>query len=191
MWALNPTKPLVSLHTRPFHQHACVHPRGSVNGDGTIDALVLRQPNCNPSCRTDYIDGLTLYLNRGDATFTITNETIPDLGEARLYWHSVILVDVDGDGDLDAIIGARGSASDNFAAAPGVLLLNDGAGVFSVGNGGADFHAVRTTMSIAAADIDADGDIDLVIACGGRISGLDRCYLHLLDTPSLTYTSPC
>ncbi|MBK8978497.1 MAG: VCBS repeat-containing protein [Planctomycetes bacterium] len=79
---------------------------------------------------------------------------------------AVRLVDLDGDGDLDAVLAV--------AAGPLRLLANDGTGSFT------DVSAARAagpgndTWSLAAVDLDRDGDQDLVL---GR-NGTDELWLN-------------
>ena len=66
---------------------------------------------------------------------------------------SIAAADVDGDGDLDVLLGNNGS--------PSRVLLNAGDGTFPTSielpGGGA------STLSIAAADVDGDGDLDVLL----------------------------
>jgi hypothetical protein len=65
------------------------------------------------------------------------------------------LTDVDGDGDLDVVI------ANEFR--PNLLLLNNGNGQFSNESGSRLPQANHDSEDIAAADFDADGDIDIVV----------------------------
>ncbi|KOO53264.1 hypothetical protein Ctob_016414, partial [Chrysochromulina tobinii] len=92
-------------------------------------------------------------LNAGDSTFP-TNITLPG-GGAYTPTFSIAAADVDGDGDLDVLLGNYGS--------PSQVLLNAGDGTFptniTLPGGGADTY----TNSIAAADVDGDGDLDVLL----------------------------
>ena len=66
---------------------------------------------------------------------------------------SVAAADMDGDGDIDVLLGNDGS--------PSRVLLNAGDGTFPTSielPGGS-----ATTRSIAAADVDGDGDLDVLL----------------------------
>ena len=95
--------------------------------------------------------------------------------------HSVVLVDIDRDGDLDYVAGnrarAHGSAADDVATDR--LYLNDGSGVFSPG---LDVSTDTTidTFSLVADDIDGDRRTDIVAGWDFSVS---RYYLNR-GTPS-------
>lgn len=126
-----------------------------VDGDGDLDVYLAEG--------TDSLAGRPdrLLLNDGTGQFAdasaarlpapnTQNSTVADFG------------DVDGDGDLDAIVaGVLGED----------LLLNDGAGVFTKANGQIPPPIVippanRFDISAEArfADVDGDGDLDILIA---------------------------
>jgi hypothetical protein len=66
---------------------------------------------------------------------------------------SIAAADVDGDGDLDVLLGMGDS--------PNRVLLNAGDGTFKTSielPGG-----IMYTFSIAAADVDGDGDLDVLL----------------------------
>jgi hypothetical protein len=90
-----------------------------------------------------------LYLNNGDGTFE-AHEAFGARDTNTLVWG-----DVDNDGDLDLVVGNGdfGSADWNY------LYVNDGTGTFTesltLGQGSTD--------SVAWADFDLDGDLDLAV----------------------------
>ena len=79
-----------------------------------------------------------MYLNEGDGTLTAASEA---LGGTR-----VALADVDGDGDLDVLLGA-GTAT---------LLYNDGSGTLT--SSGLELGTGNSGVGL----VDVDGDSDLV-----------------------------
>lgn len=124
-----------------------------LDGDGDPD-LVLGQEG-----------GHALWLNDGTARFTDASDRLPAPGnvEAR----KATPADVDGDGDLDLYFSHVGwqerSPQDH-------LLINDGTGRFT------DETATRipvetaTTLVARFADLDGDGDLDMVRGEHGPLS---------------------
>ena len=101
-----------------------------------------------------------MLLNAGDGSFPTSIE-LPG-GSAQTK--SVVAADVDGDGDLDVLLGNSGS--------PSRVLLNKGDGSFptsielpvSVRDFDVlDRKSIASTYSIAAADVDGDGDLDVLL----------------------------
>jgi hypothetical protein len=145
---------------------------GDVDRDGDLDMFAAAIGTAAPG---------SLMLNNGDRTFTDVSATqLPIL--VTMAFASTF-ADVDGDGDLDIVIGAVDPAL------PGVIYLNDGTGHYV-------HDPVRASMPVdvfwdvrvEAADLDGDGDVDLVI---GRDNGYPcRVYLndgsgHFLIGPAL------
>ena len=85
--------------------------------------------------------------------------TLPPGGSE--FSSSIAAADMDGDGDLDVLLGNYGS--------PSLVLLNAGDGTFptSIELGGS-----ANTYSIAAADVDGDGDLDVLLGNSGGPSYL-------------------
>jgi len=111
---------------------------------------------------------LQLYLNNGTATpwagVTGVNITA-DSHDTR----DVMLGDVDGDGDLDLVVGNNGPQKNR-------LYLNNGTATPWAGVSGVDvtFDA-DNTLSVALGDVDRDGGLDLV---AGNATEMDRVYLN-------------
>jgi hypothetical protein len=82
----------------------------------------------------------------------------------------IALGDVDHDGDLDAII-----TNGHFQSAsyPAMVFINDGTGQFM--DSGQRLSAVRNA-GVALGDLDADGDLDLVLA-----DYMEPCQIWLND----------
>ncbi len=124
---------------------------GDVDGDGDPDIVTANR--AFPSG-----ESLGVFRNQGDGTFS--SGVISNTGGAA---EAIVLADLDGDGDLDAAVAQR--INSTF---PVTIMLNDGTGAFSVGQ---NLSAGQVPIDVDAADIDHDGDTDLVVADinGGKV----------------------
>jgi|GEM_PF-852056 len=127
---------------------------GDVDGDGDLDAFLANGGYTHG-------DPNRLYLNDGSGVFTDASSQIPDFNEDT---YCVALGDVDGDGDLDAVIGNLGIYREyqGWIPEPNRLFLNDGTGVFSDATSQVPYDRSLTT-SVALGDVDGDGDLDAFI----------------------------
>ncbi|MCG8456104.1 MAG: VCBS repeat-containing protein, partial [Holophagales bacterium] len=147
---------------------------GDVDGDGDSDVVTAG-------------DEVTLWRNDGFGTFAATTLPATDLVQ------EVALVDVDGDTDLDLVLGNIGDVG---AGAPNTVWWNDGSGSF-VDSGQA--LGAEPTLSFAVGDLDGDGDLDLFtgnstadgvwwndgtgafVDSGQSLGSLATAAVHLLD----------
>ena len=129
---------------------------GDVDGDGRPDLYLARTEGAN-----------ALYRNLGSWRFEdVTARAGNGLAAADRYSTGCALVDVDGDGDLDLILLALGG--------PNTLFLNDGAGRFAAQGDAAGLHSTAGSTTVAAADVDGDGDLDLYVANYKSYTTIDR-----------------
>lgn len=126
---------------------------GDIDGDGYPDVFLpsVEQP-------------AALYHN--DGAFHFTDVTASSGIDTRgLATTGTVFADVDGDGDLDLIVGTLGG--------PLKLWLNDGKGHFTdaTATSGLAGGYAATTMTLA--DVDGNGTLDLYVATYKKRSALD------------------
>src|SRR5688572_26163155 len=129
---------------------------GDYDADGDIDLYIVRG-NSGPNL---------LYRNDGGNKFT---DVAAAAGVARVnprgggYLQSgPVLVDLDGDADLDLFIGG-------LEGDPSAVFANNGNGTFSdvTGQSGLASMTAKNTISASFADYDLDGDLDMALAHWG------------------------
>ena len=118
------------------------------DGDGALDLVV------------GVNDGtLRSFANNGEGVFpALTGTANPFNGIDVGFSSALSFVDLDGDGDLDLVVGEINGTLRSFA--------NDGAGRFSALTGAANpFNGIAVGINSAPifADLDGDGDLDLVV----------------------------
>ena len=139
---------------------------GDVDGDGREDIVVTNLDR----------ETHTLYGNLGDGLFEdrtfesgIGQATLPYVGFGTVFF------DHDNDGDLDLVIG-NGDVIDNVRMfrdnttypQRNLLLENDGLGRFRDTGAAGGFALEKVSRAVAAADLDNDGDLDLVVVNNGE-----------------------
>jgi len=133
-----------------------------LNGDGLLDIYL-------PNVGADL-----LFIQ--DARGQLIDESqarLPDIDDG--IGTGAVAVDVEGDGDLDLYVATIGGED--------ILLLNDGAGVFTDGTAAAGFGGYQgESMGSTWADFDGDGDLDpWVIQYGGWMLSMMEDDDDLLD----------
>ena len=139
-----------------------------LDGDGDEDLIVT-----NLEAQTN-----SLYNNDGDALFT-ESSFARGLGSASLAWvgFGVRALDVEHDGDLDIFI-ANGHIIDNVEEVrqgegsfpqPDQFFLNTDGHFEESREALIDVSTApsRVSRAVASADLDNDGDLDLIITCWG------------------------
>lgn len=116
-----------------------------LDGDGDLDAVLGQE------------GGHALWLNDGSGRFLDASDRLPRSGnvEAR----KVTPADIDGDGDLDLYfshVGWQGRTPQDL------LLINDGSARFVDETADRIPEETGTTLVARFADLDGDGDLDLV-----------------------------
>jgi hypothetical protein len=129
---------------------------GDVNGDGREDVFIggaFRQSG-------------KLFLQESDGSFSGKELTVGTKNEEDL---GNLFFDADGDGDLDLLVagGSTEFESNSWFCRPR-LYLNDGKGNFNMDSTAFPAQVITPGKAVAVADIDGDGDMD--VFAGGRVS---------------------
>ena len=161
---------------------------GDVNNDGRLDVIVTNETpgqQDNPAGATlPYGKTNYVYLNQTTAPNTIVfgPALALDAAAAETYTRRGLLIDVEGDGDLDLVV----TSADNHLDDTGNgnwLYVNGTVGASPAPAPGTNPFAAAVPLSastdddtdvanaIAAGDLDADGDPDLVFSTWSRIAG--------------------
>ncbi|HEY8572723.1 FG-GAP-like repeat-containing protein [Phenylobacterium sp.] len=126
-----------------------------LNGDGHLDLLIADTSlkNSGTPLRALLGDGKGGF---SDGTASVFGSSVPQTISAR----GSAVADFNGDGRPDVYFGDQGFDEPPFPGAHNTLIVSSGAGyVAAVGvPGQSDF-----THSVAAADVDGDGDIDIYV----------------------------
>ncbi|MEN0050562.1 MAG: VCBS repeat-containing protein [Bacteroidota bacterium] len=131
---------------------------GDVNGDHLEDFYIGGAKG---------ISGALFLQNDGGTGFRKSNQPVFEEDKGAEDTRS-LLIDVDGDTDLDLIVGSGGyEFSENSYALLDRLYLNDGKGNFRKSNAFSTLQRPMSTAIIVEADYDKDGDLDLFV--GGRL----------------------
>lgn len=140
-----------------------------VNKDGKSDIVLLS------SSYTNSTSSLTSYLGHGDGTFAAGVTSA--LG--GLYEVSLAAADVNGDGNLDVLIGAC------CGKTLGSIALGNGDGTFASNYG---ISIAYSTNSVGFADLNNDGRPDLLLSNGNLITSLNLFGSAVAATGSTTTT---
>ncbi|MGI4875566.1 MAG: FG-GAP-like repeat-containing protein [Janthinobacterium lividum] len=122
---------------------------GDVDNDGALDLLTVNNASSG---------FLSVSLGDGNGNFGSSKPGVSVGSNPR----SLVLGDVDGDGDLDAVTANNYNTNGSSTAS---VRLNDGAGNFG---GGSDPSVGPNAYDVALGDVDADGDLDLLVASNGN-----------------------
>jgi hypothetical protein len=131
---------------------------GDLDGDGDLDIVWANGGNFSSPGAPQVA---RVYINNGSGFFS--DETAARTGNHAGLYRGVELGDCDRDGDLDVIL------AQDFNRLP-QLLINNGAGVFTV-EGATRLPPLTLSSSRAQfGDVDNDGDLDIFITNGGSVN---------------------
>ena len=131
---------------------------GDVDGDGDIDLYFA-----NMVAHPEFWTPNRLLINDGSGRFSDEGaERLPAVSQPSNSIHAGFH-DIDGDGDIDILIGTITSPTEP-GDAPTIALMNDGSGRFEHAADALPPEARGNTMDIVQADFDGDGKDDLFLA---------------------------
>ncbi|MBW7868193.1 MAG: T9SS type A sorting domain-containing protein [Brumimicrobium sp.] len=147
-----------------------------VDNDGDFDILISGEDGAN-------MPQTTLYYNHGGFNFTTTksNDLENVMGGVMAY------ADIDGDGDIDIIVSGYTKDNNNNDTIVTVLHINDGTGYYSKITGPNVLFNGAGDGNLSMADIDGDGDIDIIVSgfdVFGSTDALTTLYLN--HTPQVS-----
>ncbi|GAB3875558.1 hypothetical protein GCM10028824_31240 [Hymenobacter segetis] len=121
---------------------------GDVDGDGDLDLIT-----------TNYYNAIAVLRNDGSGAFT--RSSLVAVGNVVGNVSSLVLGDMDGDGDLDfAAVNREGGTVS--------VRLNDGSGTFTAPGTGPEIAVGTMAATAALCDVDGDGDLDLLCTTTGN-----------------------
>ncbi|WP_161569147.1 FG-GAP repeat domain-containing protein [Candidatus Oscillochloris fontis] len=149
-----------------------------VDGDGDLDLSLANQGQASQIYRNCSVKsgepgdpcGMSIGISLSNSTIWQTSDT-PNT--TSMAWG-----DVDGDGDLDLVLGNQGEASQ--------IYRNDGTG--NMGSPATwQTNPFPSTQSLALADVDGDGDLDLVL---GYVNAPAQLYLNTCNPNAGVCSTP-
>jgi hypothetical protein len=125
-----------------------------LDGDGDNDLAVA---NYAPTIfKVQYISNVSVLINQGDGSF---ESPVDYFVGSSAEW--ITSADLDGDGDIDLAVASSGDLSVPQDTGNLSVLMNKGDGTFAQN---VAYQTQITPGCVAAADLDADNDLDLVVA---------------------------
>lgn len=125
---------------------------GDLDGDGDLDLVMSGDDGSGKHFK--------IFRNDGAGKFSLFQTMSPGI-----YQSSLVLGDLDGDGDLDLVMSGYDTTTRHLR-----VYANDGTGTFTLAQ---TLSPGVTTSSLALGDLDGDGDLDLMM------SGDDGSVNHL------------
>ena len=138
---------------------------GDFNGDGKLDLAVVAGSNANNTVPAQMV----VLLGNGDGTFQAPKTTTLPVNSPQCCqsWY-VAIGDFNGDDKADAIVGI----TDSFNNMAFEILIGNGDGTFQNGRLVSLSGKLTTTNSVAVADFNKDGKLDLAFCVAGGVEVL-------------------
>jgi len=130
---------------------------GDLNKDGKLD-LVVANLCQNNSCKQGNKGIVSVLLGNGDGTFQAAHE----YATGGFGSSSVAIGDFNGDGNADVVVTNQCSTSDCKSGGSLSVLLGNGNGTLQAAQNYSS--GAYTALSVAIADFDKDGNLDLAVA---------------------------
>ncbi|RAK64052.1 FG-GAP-like repeat-containing protein [Hymenobacter edaphi] len=151
-----------------------------IDGDGDLDLLVV-----NGIYSAAASGSVSIRLNDGTGQFAApaANAVVP----AGNGPYSLVVGDVDNDGDLDLLVPNDGASYGNGTVS---VRLNTGAGVFAAPTPGAEVPLFPGVDDAVAGDVDNDGDLDLLAVNYGGPTSVGSLVGFRLNNGAGQFTAP-
>lgn len=120
---------------------------GDLDGDGDLDAIEITGPWTH------------VFLNDGSGKFQLDGEYLTSDSSGSIRNRAVALGDLNGDGDLDAVVAT--STEPPWSNPPNPVWLNNGFGKFTESG---QQLGEASSFGVALGDLDGDGDLDAFVA---------------------------
>ena len=130
---------------------------GDLNRDGNLDLVVANLCQSN-NCTSGSNGSVSVLLGNGDGTFQAPQQ----YATGGFGSSSVAIGDFNGDGKADVVVANQCSTSDCKSGGSVSVLLGNGNGKLQAAQ--TYSSGANTALSVAIADFDKDGNLDLVVA---------------------------